>query len=141
MKDASLLNMARNALLVAGHEMGQDGDHWPVIKAAVHGLARAYEAMKIEEEVTNQLKLHMKAALDEYQALVESHGDELDHQQKIELQRFINDMREIYNARFDPVVSNDDNPMAELMRLATGTDGMLPFERAAAIIRTLDEER
>jgi len=26
------------------------------------------------------------------------------------------------------------------MRLASGTDGMLPFERAAAIIRTLDEE-
>ena len=61
MRDAAVLNMARNALLVAGHEMGSGGDHWPVIKAAVHGLARAYEAMKIEEAVTQQLRIHMRA--------------------------------------------------------------------------------
>src|SRR4051812_33616860 len=99
--DASLLNMARNALLVAGHEMGSEGDHWPVIKAAVHGLARAYDAMKVEEEVANQLRTHMKNALDEYQSLVESYGDDLTVIQKDELEKFIDDMRDIYSARFD----------------------------------------
>ena len=146
--NASMLNMARNALLVAGHEMGADGDHWPVIKAAVHGLARAYDAMKIEEEVTRQLRTHMKAALDEYAQLLDDHGDELDLDQKRELETFVGNMRELYQARFEPVgipvpatggVANDDNPLLELMDLATGTEGMLPFARAAAIISTLDE--
>lgn len=139
--NASMLNLARNALLVAGHEMGADGDHWPVIKAAVHGLARAYEAMKIEEEVTRQLRVHMKDALDEYEQLVDQHGDELDTAQCAELQSFIHDMRELYSARFDPVATaaNDDNPLEGLMELATGTEGMLPFARAASIIDTLDQ--
>ena len=139
--NASMLNLARNALLVAGHEMGSEGDHWPVIKAAVHGLARAYEAMKIEEEVTSQLRIHMKSALDEYEQLVEHHGDELDETQRDELQQFIANMRELYHARFDEPVqaANDDSPLADLIELATGTDGMLPFARAAAIIATLDE--
>lgn len=136
--DASLLNMARNALLVAGHEMGSEGDHWPVIKAAVHGLARAYDAMKVEEEVANQLRTHMKAALDEYQALVESYGDDLTAVQKDELEKFIDDMRDIYSARFDTPAN--DNPIAQLLRMAHGTEGMVPFERAAMLIRTLDQE-
>lgn len=137
-REAAVLNLARNALLVAGHEMGGDGDHWPVIKAAVHGLARAYEAMKIEEEVTNQLRIHMRAALDEYEQLLATHAGDLDPDQREELQRFVGDMRDIYSARFDEPAN--DNPIDELMQLATGTEGMLPFERAAAIIRTLDEE-
>lgn len=138
MRDAAVLNLARNALLVAGHEMGDGGDHWPVIKAAVHGLARAYDAMKIEEEVTAQLRVHMRAALDEYEGLLASYSSDLDPSQRAELEKFVADMRDIYSARFDAPAN--DNPMEELMRLATGTDGMLPFERAAAIIRTLDEE-
>ena len=149
LKNAAMLNMARNALLVAGHEMGESGDHWPVIKAAVHGLARAYEAMKIEEEVTRQLRTHMKAALDEYAQLLDEHGDELDLAQRRELETFVGNMRELYAARFEsaaiPVpaagagAANDDNPLLELIALASGTDGMLPFARAAAIIATLDE--
>lgn len=136
-RDAALLNMARNALLVAGHEMGADGDHWPVIKAAVHGLARAYEAMKIEEEVAEQLRTHMGRALDEYEALLDSYGDDLTDAQRHELEHFISDMRDIYTARFETPAN--DNPIADLLRMASGTEGMLPFERAANIIRTLEQ--
>ena len=137
--DAALLNMARNALLVAGHEMGSEGDHWPVIKAAVHGLARAYETMKLEEEVASQLRQHMQHALDEYEQIVADHGDDLTPEQKRELEKFIGDMRDIYSARFE-VPANDDG-LADLIRMAHGTPGMIPFQRAAAIIRTLNEEQ
>ena len=37
------VNLVRNALLVAGHEMGKDGDHWPVIKATAFSIMKDYE--------------------------------------------------------------------------------------------------
>ena len=35
MTDDQAVNLVRNSLLVAGQEMGHDGDHWPVIKSTV----------------------------------------------------------------------------------------------------------
>jgi len=125
--------MARNALLSAGHEMGTEGPHWPVIKSALASLARSYEALKIEEEVTEQLRVHMKEALDNYETLLESFATDLDEKVMTELRKFVADLRDIYSARFDTVEDKNDL-MTELNSLANEIDGMLSPEDAALII-------
>ncbi|MGE3771110.1 MAG: hypothetical protein AB7G06_09200 [Bdellovibrionales bacterium] len=131
--NASLLNLARNALLTAGHELGADGPHWDVIKSALTGLARSYEALKIEEEVSEQLRIHMKEALDNYEDLLGSFASEIDPRVMEELRNFINELREIYNARFEPV-EDDTDLLSDLHALANEIDGMLTPEDAALIL-------
>jgi len=43
MPEEQMVHLMRNALLVAGHEMGADGDHWPVVKATIHSLMKDWE--------------------------------------------------------------------------------------------------
>lgn len=139
-RNASLLNMARNALLAAGHEIGEDGDHWQIIKDTTAGLARAYEALKIEEEITDQLRVHMRDALDNYETLMESFAGELEPGVLDELRKFIADLRDIYNARFeDP--EDEYDPLADLHILAAGIDGMLAPEDAAVILNQTPDDK
>lgn len=138
-QNASLLNMARNALLAAGHEIGEDGAHWQIIKDTTAGLARAYEALKIEEEITDQLRVHMRDALDNYTMLLDSFAAELDSDVLEELRRFIADLRDIYNARFEEIKDEYD-PLADLHILAAGIDGMLSPEEAAKILNQPQDE-
>lgn len=62
--EAQLLHLARNALLVAGQEMGE-GDHWPVINATIHQLMQDYEALQTERNLHAELKTHLYAKLAE----------------------------------------------------------------------------
>ena len=41
-----MVSLVRNALLVAGHEMGANGDHWPVIKSTIHSIMKDWEDLK-----------------------------------------------------------------------------------------------
>ncbi len=125
--------MARNALLSAGHEMGTDGPHWPIIKLALSSLARSYEALKIEEEMTEQLRIHMKEALDNYETLLESFAADLDANVMAELRKFVADLRDIYTARFDDI-DDKHELLNELNALAGEIDGMLSPEDASLII-------
>lgn len=132
-QNKSLLHMARNALLEAGHEIGEDGEHWRLIKDTMGGLARAYEALKIEEEVSDQLRVHMKDALDNYETLLESFATELEPDVLAELRRFVTELREIYTARFDDLQGELD-PLADLRALAHDIDGMLSPEDASIVL-------
>lgn len=63
--DAQLIHLARNALLVAGQEMGEKGDHWPVINSTIHQLMQDYQALQIERNLHAELKTHLYAKLSE----------------------------------------------------------------------------
>lgn len=136
--NASLLNMARNALLEAGHEIGEDGAHWQIIKDTMAGLARAYEALKIEEEISDQLRVNMKDALDSYEALLEGFANELEPEVLNELRKFVAELRDVYNARFEEMVEEND-PLADLHALAAEVDGMLSPEEASRILNQSDK--
>lgn len=98
-KEARMVNLARNALLVAGHEMGTEGDHWPVIKATIHGIMKDWEELQIERNVSEELKEHLGAILKDLEAATEKCPEFLlDDYKKI-----LADMREIYEAQFTPV--------------------------------------
>jgi hypothetical protein len=131
--------MARNALLSAGHELGEDGPHWPVIKSALASLARSYEALKIEEEVTERLRTHMQEALSNYEMLLDYFKDDVEPAVMKELQAFVAELRDIYNARFETIeFEGEPGIMDGFANLARDIDGMMPASDAALILNRRD---
>ena len=60
--EEQMVHLVRNALLVAGQEMG-DGDQWPVIKDTVYRIMKDWEDLKVERNVDAELKIHLYAQL------------------------------------------------------------------------------
>ena len=56
MTEEKMVTLVRNALLAAGHEMGKNGDHWPVIKSTIEKVMKDWENLKIERDITAELK-------------------------------------------------------------------------------------
>jgi hypothetical protein len=67
MSEEQMVGMVRNALLVAGQEMG-NGDQWPVIKDTIHKIEADWERLQIERNVDEELKVHLYAQLAEMEA-------------------------------------------------------------------------
>jgi len=63
-KEEQMVHLVRNALLVAGQEMG-NGDHWPVVKSTIYSIMKDWETLKIERHVDAEMKSHLYAQLKE----------------------------------------------------------------------------
>jgi len=125
------IHLARNALLVAGIEMGKEGDHWPVIKANIHALMRDYENLKIEMAVQEQLREHLGQKVKEFEELLERSDDAF----RTAMSPHVNKMREIYDAMFSPVAAGSEHTLAE-----EEEGRYTSWKSSAAIIRSLKEE-
>lgn len=127
------VHLARNALLVAGIEMGKEGDHWPVIKANIHALMRDYENLKIELAVQEQMREHLGQKVKEFEALLAQGDDAF----RTAMSPHVNRMREIYDAMFSPVTVGNEHVQAE----EEEEEGRYAsWKSSAAIIRSLKEE-
>ncbi len=93
------VRMLSNALVLAGREMGDGGDHWPVIKSAIRDLNADWEKLKIERAVHAEMQEHLYAALAE----MESRARGCDAATKAEVMPKLRELREIYDAFFSPV--------------------------------------
>ena len=98
MSEEQMVHIVRNALLAAGQEMG-DGDQWPVIKDTVYKIMKDYEDLKIERNVDAELKKHYAEAIDNIEKNLELCPADL----RAEAEKMIEDLRELYAARFEPV--------------------------------------
>ncbi len=128
------VNMTRNALLVAGLEMGKEGDHWPVIKANIHALMRDYEKLKIEKAVQEQLKEHLDQIIGDYEALLERSDDEF----RNAMAPHVRGMREVYDAMFAPTGRTETSYDI----LAEDEDRRyVPWKSSAVIIKSLTEDQ
>jgi hypothetical protein len=138
--DTNILHIARNALLVAGQEMGAEGDHWPVIKATVHGIAREYDQLQAERRVSAELKKHIAGALEEYERIVAASPEDLAR----DLRPIVRDMWDVFHARFDPVDEDLEQLSFELPETADAQPMQAkPFSswaRAANILQELGED-
>jgi hypothetical protein len=115
MNEEQVVHMMRNAILVAGQEMGEgdEGDHWPVIKDTVHKIMKDWEDLKIERDVRAEMKKHIYARLDEMDKLLatSSEADRINDAPKLK------EIREIYDAYFQPLdmsqitLSDEDTPI------------------------------
>lgn len=133
--DDKMVHLTRNALLVAGLEMGKEGDHWPVIKANIHALMRDYEELKIEQAVQDQLKEHIGQLIGEYETVLENCDAEL----RAKAEPHVRKLRELHDAMFAPV-----NPAADMTETATEeeeAEGYKHWQSSAAIIEGLLEEK
>ena len=96
MTEEQKMMFLRNALVVAGQEMGDDGDHWPVIKSTVHAIMKTWEDVKTERNVDNEMKTHLYQQL---QIMENGLGDcTADARKAIEPK--LKELREVYDAYF-----------------------------------------
>lgn len=124
-----MITLACNAMLVAGTEMGKQGDHWPVIKASIQRLKDDWEDLKTKRAVHSELKIHLADIVKEYELLASKCPKAV--QEKIN--PLIREMREVYEAGFVDAVGADPEPMD------TGAS-FVPWKTSDHLIRSLLEE-
>ena len=125
--EAQMVHLVRNTLIVAGHEMGHAGDHWPLINATIQDLMRDYERLQIERNVDAEMKIHLANWLDNVAHEIEKSPRE----QQAEMKQGLQELRDLYNAYFEP--ASVDTIYAEL--------GELPpyVSRIKAIVETMED--
>ena len=110
--EEQMVHLVRNALLVAGNEMG-DGDHWPIVKDTIYRVMKDWEDLKIERNVRNEMKKHIYARLDEMDKLLTISSEEI----RVNDAPKLKELREIYDAYFEPLdmsqlsLSDEDMPI------------------------------
>jgi len=98
LSEEKMVHLVRNALLVAGQEMG-NGDQWPVVKDTIYKIMKDWEDLKIERNVHAEMKKHIYAELDEMDRILFTCTEE----QRADAAPKLKQLREIYDAYFEPV--------------------------------------
>jgi len=117
MSEEKMVHLVRNALLVAGQEMG-DGDQWPVIKDMIYKIMKDYENLKIERNVDAELRVHLYEQLAEMEAgLTESSAEA-----HALLEPKVRELREVCDACFseldrNAVAYDEDEAPAHIKRM------------------------
>lgn len=71
MDDQTLLQTVQNSLMIAGHEMGPVGDHWPAIHALARGVKKELEEIQRDEAVVGELEFYLAEAFREVEEVAE----------------------------------------------------------------------
>jgi hypothetical protein len=128
MDDETLLKTMKNGLMIAGHEMGPAGDHWPAIHAVSTGLDSEFTLHQRNEAVVGEMEFHLAEAfreVEEIAALAEG-------EDKKRIQAFLNEMWERYYAILEPVAAKHEPDVDDLV-----TDGVNSFPKMKAAIHIL----
>ncbi len=67
MNEEKMVFLVRNALLVAGQEMGK-GEEWPVVKDTIYKIMKDWEDLKIERDVEDEMKIHLYEQIEKMEA-------------------------------------------------------------------------
>lgn len=125
--EEQMVRLVRNALLVAGHEMGE-GDHWPVVKNTIYKIMKDWEDLKIERAVHKELRKHVYEQLDEMDRILLTRNKEEQEQDAPKLKA----LREIYDPYFSPADENQISLSEE--------DVPLHVKRAENLILSLEDD-
>lgn len=130
MTEAQMVGLVRNALLVAGYELGKTGDHWPVINATIKSIASDWEESQIQKNVDEEMKIHLYEQL----GIMEKGMADCSPAVRAELTPVLKELRELYDCYFS---SLDDRAVQPIR------DEEIPVyvKRAEAIIATLGGEK
>ncbi|MDX2028518.1 MAG: hypothetical protein SFW62_07775 [Alphaproteobacteria bacterium] len=127
MTEAQMVHLVRNALLVAGHEMGEEGDHWPVIKSTIESIMQDFGDLQTELNVHAEMKIHLYAQLEKMEKELVNCSAEV----RADAEPKLRELRAVYDAYFAEVRDMD---------LYLGDDKPLHVKRAEAIIKTLESD-
>ncbi|MDE2029104.1 MAG: hypothetical protein KGI97_00910 [Alphaproteobacteria bacterium] len=126
-QEEQMVHLVRNALLVAGQEMG-DGDQWPVIKSTIYDLMRGWEDTKANRNVCREVKKHCASVIAE----LESMHDECEPELRKEMDKTIAELRELYDAAFSEV---------DIQNMSVNEDSLpIYMKRAKHIIQTMEDD-
>ncbi|MFA5040641.1 MAG: hypothetical protein WC464_03290 [Bdellovibrionales bacterium] len=117
MNEEQMVFLVRNALLVAGQEMGR-GDEWPVVKDTIYKLMKDWEDLKIERNVDDVLKTNIYEQIGIMEASLKNCAPEV----RPTLEGRVKEFREICDAYFadiDPkaVVVDEENEPEHIKRM------------------------
>ena len=126
MNEEQMVFFVRNALLVAGQEIG-NGDQWPVVKDTIYKMMKDFEDLKIERAVNEELKVHYADIINNIEGSLHLCPDDL----RPSAEAMIRNLRELYQARFEPLG----------YRIKTAHDELpIHAQRMIEIIKTLEVE-
>jgi hypothetical protein len=128
MTEEQMVGLVRNALVVAGMEMGAEGDHWPVIKDTIHHIMQDWEDLKTEREVCAEVKKHYEKMILDLEALS---SKTTEPEVKADITATVARIRDITNACFAKVDDSNMYPGEE--------DIPIHAKRAKEIIKTLGD--
>jgi len=130
MTENEMKTLVRNALMVAGQEMGETGDHWPVIKNTITDIMRDWEELHNERAFQAEIKTHLYQQLKAMEEVL----DTCEANVKEVVAPRLHELREIYDAHFTApaheTIDFTDNEIAKPIHL----------QRAEAILQTLEED-
>jgi len=131
MSENDMKTLVRNALMVAGQEMGETGDHWPVIKNTITDIMHDWEMLEAERAFQDEMKAHLYGQLKAMEEVLATCSAET----QAEVAPRLAELREIYDAHFE-------RPAHETIDLTGDEDADKPvhIKRAEAILRTLEED-
>jgi hypothetical protein len=129
LSEAQMVQLVRNALLVAGQEMGAEGDHWPAIKATIRDVMKDWDELQTERAVQAEMQKHLYAQLEEMERILET----CDAAMKAEAGPKLKELREVYDAYFSPADDEDELVLEDI-------EAPMHVKRAEQIIGSLEEE-
>lgn len=101
MDDETLLKTLKNGLMIAGHEMGPVGDHWPAIHAITKGLDKEFRQKQTDEAVFGELEFHYAEILRGYEEAAKS--KDIEPEARKIIADFVKQKWEEYYAIVEPI--------------------------------------
>lgn len=137
MSEADIKKLMRNTLMVAGQELGADGDHWPVVKQTITDLMRDWEELDMTRAANAEMATHLYSELAKMEAAIADCSPE----DRAKAEPLLAELRETYDALFSPVeeilmdLTDEEEDEDE-----APTEKPIHIRRAEAIIDAMMEE-
>ncbi len=131
MDDETLLRTLKNGVMIAGHEMGPVGEHWPAIHAISNGLDKEFFKMQTYEAVVGELEFRYASILNQYEEVAEKSSPE---DKKI-IMEFVKQKWDEYYAILEPI-DKKHTPKAEDL-IIEGVSDYSNMAAAAQILRNM----
>lgn len=96
LSEEEMIQLVRNALIVAGNKMGAAGDHWPVIKSTIRSIMKDWENLKIARAIHEEMKRHLYTQLEAMERVLPDCPPDVQENVKPKLK----ELREICDAYF-----------------------------------------
>ncbi|NTU77279.1 MAG: hypothetical protein HGA90_05640 [Alphaproteobacteria bacterium] len=128
MTEAEMVQLVRNALLVAGGEIGPTGDHWPIIQTTINGIMRDWEELQIERTVLAEMKKHLFKQLEAMEIILPT----CDQSVQDDVAPKLKELRDVYEAYFTDISLND--------LVLEDAEAPIHVKRAEAIMDILEEK-
>lgn len=128
MDDETLLRTLKNGVMIAGHEMGPVGDHWPAIHAITKGLEEEFFQIETDEAVLGELEFHLANTFHK----IEEIAKDAPAEDRRILMQYLKQKWDEYYAIFEPIDAKFEPHIDDLV-----VEGVNEFKNLRAAIQVL----